>query len=61
MSKEDKFNNLLKIVIHKKITLKELFSFNYKKDYPKSRREKEIENLKLIQDALGEFATVTLR
>ena len=61
MSKEEKFYNLLNIVINKKVTLKELFNFDYKKDYPKSRREKEIENLKLIQDALGELATVTLR
>ena len=61
MSKEDKFYNLLSIVVKKKVTLKELFNFDYKKDYPKSRREKEIENLKLLQENLGELASVTLR
>jgi hypothetical protein len=61
MSKEDKFYNLLNIVINKKVTLKELCKFDFRNGYPKSRREKEIEDLKILQDAIGEFGVVTLR
>lgn len=61
MSKEDKFYNLLNIVLHKRVTLKALCKFDFRKGYPKSRREKEIEDLKILRDAIGEFGVVTLR
>ena len=61
LSKEDKYYNLLNIVVRKRVTLKELCRFNYRECYPKSRREKEIEELEFLQSAIGDFATVTLR
>ena len=61
LTKSEKFYATLRQVIFKQVTDTDLHTFNYKKDYPKSRREKEIEDLKLLQENLGELGIVTLR
>ena len=45
-------------ICKKKVTNNDLFNFDYKKDYPKSRREIKREEIALIQKELGELGIV---
>lgn len=57
-NREDKFYSILNIIQNKRITNKELFNYNYKKEFPKSRREKEYEEMKYLQSILGDIGVV---
>lgn len=57
-SVEDKFNSLMVAICKKKVTNNDLFNFDYKKDYPKSRREIKREEIALIQKEIGELGIV---
>lgn len=58
LSKEERFITLLRCVCTKKVRDKDLFNIDYKQNYPISRREIKREELKIIQQQLGELGTV---
>jgi hypothetical protein len=45
-------------ICKKKVTNNDLFNFDYKKDYPKSRREIKREHIAKIQEQIGGFGIV---